>query len=701
MGAPPRVRAALAGDPRPGTVGIEIVPDALLRGAAWPMETLGPFTAPGLADAARELLEAERRSSGGLADHRAAFDAQYADSMGAHLRCLRSVAATAKFRRALVVASPDLASRWEAALAAPPGHAEPSRRARSRTRRMEVSLFRYLVRAATRPCPHGLWAWVAPVRLGEHGEAPAACVVSPNPARYAVTVDLRPFTALLDGAADDSWTVLRTVGARLAPEMRPRWTADLRELRRRCDALATELDALDPGALAERLRAIEAGARALAGHAGSASPGHRLVRVDMLRRARVVGRPRASVRTVVGETLAFLGTHGGAEAVRRHTMGALLGAAAESGLLHRPVPDLLPAAAVLGRLLSTGARDAPEASRLLATLRLGEVTRAVLWRYRVDRAARARLPYRLGRGCMAPDPLAGPGGVVVLTPLVTGRLRVEWGLPRPLAAAGRFGALLSRGGTEAGLFRAVRDWYGSWARHGIEAREVVGRDVTNPSAALCPLVTSRRLDTAGTTAWRTDAVVVTDAVALRPWLTHPSWDRDVVPVCDTAATMGAEDPLSFLLYRLALAHGWEFTARRVLPGPVAAGYAPRIELPSGDVLSPARWWLGRSDVAELVRLDGGDQYLAWRGHVERLGLPAAVWVVTASRGEATPQYLLTTSPLAVSALFARLPAVELEFFEVHGDPTDQLVVDEAGRRYASELAVLWRDDTYWPRVRTP
>jgi hypothetical protein len=257
---------------------------------------------------------------------------------------------------------------------------------------------------------------------------------------------------------------------------------------------------------------------------------------------------------------------------------------------------------------------------------------------------------------------------------------------------GRFGDLPGDG-----LIGAVRDWYDCWGRHGLEAREVVSSDVLSPNAAVCPRVTTRRLEAAGT--WVAGAAVETDADALRPWLTHPSWKRDVVPVCDTPASMGHSDPLTFLLYRLGLAHGWEFVGRRAVPGPVEAGYAPRVELPSGTVLSPARWWLEAPHVSELATLDGPERYMAWRDHAERLGLPRAVWVVTDPALEAIPSYLATSSPISVDALFDRVQVEELEFFEVHGDCDTQVCVDEAGRRYACEVAVVWRDDTYWPRVR--
>lgn len=276
-----------------------------------------------------------------------------------------------------------------------------------------------------------------------------------------------------------------------------------------------------------------------------------------------------------------------------------------------------------------------------------------------------------------------------------GTFRAEWGRPQPLVPASRFEPLLAEGEEPSRLAAAAWDWLRSWERAGAEPVEVVGADPLNPSVAVRPVVTRSRLDA---TAGRSLAEVSVRATPgeMRPWLCREGSGGRLVPVYTSAAAIGLEDPCSAVLFRLAMGHGWEFVGRRLVPELAGLRRTPRIELPGGTVVSPARWWLEADTVEELLRLRGVDRYLAWRRQAKRLGLPERAWVALDPDPERPLLFLRADSPLGVDCLFRRIPTpLRLELVEVHGDPHDWPVQDEEGRHYASEVALTWADDTYW------
>ncbi|OPC78837.1 hypothetical protein B4N89_32395 [Embleya scabrispora] len=191
---------------------VEVAPTALLRAAAWPVETLDTFAAPGLtvraagivsrvaalaarrptllarlhaavphvADpAARHRLLAVRRAVGRgdapwgalpvigdpeltgllaadaadrteLARSRAAFEAEYAAELARQRHALWRLTHEPRFARALVLAHREVARHWAGAPESAP--------ADKRRRRTEDTVLRYLLRAAGRPTPAGAWA---------------------------------------------------------------------------------------------------------------------------------------------------------------------------------------------------------------------------------------------------------------------------------------------------------------------------------------------------------------------------------------------------------------------------------------------------------------------------------------------------------------------------------------------------------------
>lgn len=165
---------------------------AVHRGTA-PLPAIPDDVARALASEPR--LTAVLREEDGLrllfARQRGAFEQAYDDELARQRHALVELSATPAFQRALFVANPVVARQSRSC---------PVRtRARpGRERRMEATLFHYLMRAAGRPTPHGAWAGalaVAPRPADAH-DAPGI-VVAPAPPRYRCTVDLQPFREML------------------------------------------------------------------------------------------------------------------------------------------------------------------------------------------------------------------------------------------------------------------------------------------------------------------------------------------------------------------------------------------------------------------------------------------------------------------------------------------------------------------------
>jgi hypothetical protein len=267
---------------------VEVVEHAVLRAAAWPIETVDQFAAPGLAEAAtavlaarcrvvaqrdaavaklhsavscqpdrevrRYLLAAKRAIYSGtgvlpqpsqyvqaaiaahdslspllsvtdrarqeLDSRRNVFVRLHAIEMERQRRALRRETSVERFRKALVIANPLVASRWETAceqLLAEEQQADSDSKGSSRgtvddavatsqqspaggrrSRRLEATVFHYLMRAAGRATPCDAWAGVAPVELDPHdATTEPRLTLSSSESRCEVSVDLRPFQIML------------------------------------------------------------------------------------------------------------------------------------------------------------------------------------------------------------------------------------------------------------------------------------------------------------------------------------------------------------------------------------------------------------------------------------------------------------------------------------------------------------------------
>lgn len=148
----------------------ELAPAAVIRAAAWPIETLDAF-------GDRELAELVRARSVTGAEYERAIDRERA-------ALWERSAGDPRFMKALALASPSLWQRVRRSDG-------PRARRTKRVRHLETSLYRYLARAAARPTPAGLWAGVTTARFG------ADDAVTPSDGAVVFTPDLVPFASAL------------------------------------------------------------------------------------------------------------------------------------------------------------------------------------------------------------------------------------------------------------------------------------------------------------------------------------------------------------------------------------------------------------------------------------------------------------------------------------------------------------------------
>src|SRR4051812_4705398 len=121
---------------------VELAPAAVIRAAAWPIESLDVFG------------DRERAARHSVIAYEDAIDRERA-------ALWERTAADPRFMKALVFASPSLLQRVQQRAAAGPRASRTKR-----VRHLETSLYRYLARASTCTTPHGLWAGVTLAAFG-------------------------------------------------------------------------------------------------------------------------------------------------------------------------------------------------------------------------------------------------------------------------------------------------------------------------------------------------------------------------------------------------------------------------------------------------------------------------------------------------------------------------------------------------------
>ncbi|HEX4276125.1 MAG TPA: lantibiotic dehydratase [Bryobacteraceae bacterium] len=124
-----------------------------------------------------------------LQEHFKALRIRYDATLQCELKELSRIAGEAKFRRALIVASPGTSNAWEQVL---------QKGGIPDSWRLRTTLLQYLMRAAGRATPNGLWAGVA-MEAPYHAKEPIA--IRPAPFRVFVKPDLNVFFELFTAAA--------------------------------------------------------------------------------------------------------------------------------------------------------------------------------------------------------------------------------------------------------------------------------------------------------------------------------------------------------------------------------------------------------------------------------------------------------------------------------------------------------------------
>jgi hypothetical protein len=155
---------------------VDLAPVFLVRRAGWPLRYLSELAAPDLSD---DHVGPGHRD---WADYVKNYEATLLEQR--RLLWGRTVL-DERFRKALALANPDLASRASAAAF--------SEKRNKRARHLDTTLFRYLARASTRTEPCDMWASAS---LGAWGDATE---IGTDRATLYVGVDLRPFQRLFRG----------------------------------------------------------------------------------------------------------------------------------------------------------------------------------------------------------------------------------------------------------------------------------------------------------------------------------------------------------------------------------------------------------------------------------------------------------------------------------------------------------------------
>ncbi|HET7488854.1 MAG TPA: lantibiotic dehydratase [Acidimicrobiales bacterium] len=656
---------------------------------------------------------------------------------------LRRLAGDERFLRALAVEKPALYRRWAAALARPD-------RCRAGERRLEGAAFHHLMGAAGRPTPRGAWAGVAPV---DPGDGPLRA--EPAPARHEVTVALEPFAAVLDRWAEaliadpdvalraaptlfesdagwrhegrdgawvevaatpahravlafwvdgqprparpllefaaaeggdaaaarvsgvvaaltgagtlvsalalptvaaDPWAALDAVTPLLPEVERAAWAAAVASARAGCEELGRCFEALAHWEVAARSDAVAAAVARLWRAGGvPGEPPEPLVRLDFRApwRATWDAAAREEAAAAVAEVLRFHAADGAAERYRRAS----------------PCPTgPAPALAARTPLVPPGA-----AHRRADALRARGCDPG-------DEAWEQALEPHHGSNVLrldaAAEPAAGAGPAGSFLLLAGAGRWARWGRPQPGLFATRHAALL--GGADGHLELLAR----------LGAVQVWGADPAERTSALRPPAAAHlAADGLAGVALEGDG----DG---RVWVRRPGSEARELPVYDAATAVGRTDRCSALLLAAAMTHGWELVAWGF---PLLGAeeerwhHLPRLVLPGGTVLSAERWLVPADVVARLRELRGWERYRAWREEAERRRLPALAFLRWEPNPTAPELLFPAESPLAVRALFDRLPAGAgpLVLTEVPEQVRSSPVVDGEGGHHVAELAVTW------------
>ena len=496
-----------------------------------------------------------------------------------------------------------------------------------------------------------------------------------------------------------AWSSLEEASDLLRDGDRERWDDSVQTLRVASVDLEAAIRSEDADAVLDLGDRARDTVRELWEHVGIDGLPDRALRVDLRSPFCLRWGPNEIelAKTTVGELMGVLAADGNAERFRRTRIRSVR----ECDGTADSVSDCLYGHLAPGR--SAGLEDghpddAPDtvmgAFRAVGAdqVTLDEARRAAArWEQLLDPAVAwptARIPDdRIAR---APRP--GVGGAVLCMLSGPSRYQVAWGRPEPGAFLIRFVSALSVGDRPPSL-SALQDALADVASTGLKPLSVFTSPL-NLNAALGPSVVPDRLESDDTPVLRSLTVRWTGDD--RPVLSDGT--STYLPLSETVATSDAADRSATLLSALAAAHGWEWLAGGFLALPAErAGWRrlPRVQLPSGSVLSARRWTI-EGDELESILDAGSDaaRYLAWREVVKGRGLPETMLVRTGTRPDDPSLPVESSSPLCLRAMLGPRRPERLVISELPGRVSDWPVRDVDGKHYLTELALVWFDRSY-------
>ncbi|MDG2113619.1 MAG: lantibiotic dehydratase [Actinomycetota bacterium] len=708
------------------------------RGRIPLVEQMPPKCRPIAQRAQHTAAETARRSSD--------LDTAVERTLASDRHRLREVATTPHFLMALSLANTDLSQQWARV-------AGRSLDDRSRTRRLEGTIMRYLARAAGRATPNGAWAGVTVCSsVPEPGLR-----LRPADGGWSVAPNLEPFDLVIQQlrASDDFVRDHRLV---LDPLVQPDQCSDHAET-----TIAEVLLQTGPSTRAELVRrcvhsGIERGvAEAAVDHLVHTGRAVAELRLDVglgdgwkILEATANDLPPAAhkpwekavagLRSTASELEAALvgvdpvavvhAIDRGRQILANHRQAAGLPDSTPDPFM---VDRFAPVAATWGEDVATSTAALVEALlRFHDELGVAETYRQLATASitgdqpgpgsYADQPAEAPDPDTMhgifhrrfgshGRMGVLDDARAAIEAVVTssqfgtadltslaggdLTPGHMGTLLVYPGGNQLLAGWGRpqpglfWARLAATDGELADSLPTSRAWGGDTGG----ALEIVGRDPLNPNAALRALAPDDRLD-----GWDHASSY---SLELDPsgtiWVSR---DGDLLrPTYDSASAIGLNDPWSAVLFVAAMSHGWEYLSFGVpvLPRELREPRGlPELRLGEIGSISPRRWIVDEADVAQLLAAPESEAMRLWLRLASSSGWPSLVRVRIGTEPTTPPLLIVTHSPLFLSSLLLSIDQPDrLMVTEVH---SAEIAETQGGGRHIVELAIAWRILTEEPPV---
>jgi hypothetical protein len=645
----------------------ELAPAAVIRAAAWPVETLEVFGNPGLAEACRK---------------KQSVDSAYEETVGRERASLwERTVGDRHFMKALLLASPSLFERVRT-------HQGSLRPRTKSVRHLETALYRYLARASARSTPNQLWAGVTLARFGDEERIVAAAP------RAHFSPELAPFVAALSSLGKRpvyrqaaSWrlppTLRRQQGGTWRFLARPlsggiqvgsigsdaaidscferlanAGTGTLRELSLRADVPSNFLETLAQGG--GLVGGLSFPTRFASPWEGLALAAEALIGAD-----RSAWQRARSLLATLGDRLENDFDQLSADAMveimaQARAVLAELFAALDVQVDAPQVPlrcDLsLPFDVTLGPETRYRLQDNLRVYQSEWIDQLSPESEARRQRRNAVVEALASAPVRLGDEVpkIAPREIpktndsmfSAPWGSFVTQFGNSGVARVIGIDDSPIRLFARHSSLFGSG-NDAELW--VRSLFSRLeADCGVRAADLSVPFERNPNVLSRPGVARLLVEPWGASGIDLhEAELRVEGGAILLYTPSEGWITAVS--CSPANVLG-EDPLAAAIaltgFDEPMGGHFQASSQPTLGERESVHYAKRLVLSTGATIRPRRTYLGGKPLEELTRLSGKARYLHWCGLADRLGWPERVAL---SAGGEPPLVLPTSSPLAVEA----------------------------------------------------